>query len=500
MKRLSAIILLACIFTCTAAYAEIRLPSILGSNMVLQRNVDVNLWGTASAGKTVTAKTSWDGRRYRTKADEAGRWCITVSTGEAGGPYTISISDGAELLLENILLGEVWICAGQSNMEMPLCGFMYQPVENSSEHILYSISETPGIRLFNVPRVHSAEPQEDCGGEWQLSCPRNVSTFSAVGYLFGKVLTKAMDGIPVGLISANWGGSRIECWMTEESIDSTPGINHALAKSGTYVTSAPQWLYNGLIHPIKDFKAKGIIWYQGCSNRHNWFDYKNLMVSLVKLWRECWQDEDMPFYFTQLAPYTYDGADFRSLPLVIEAQYQALAELRHSGIAATTDLGSRTCIHPSKKYEVAARLAYLALANDYGIDGVPRPAPTYKAMEPVNDERRGNMLLLSFNNLSARHSWNEPDSFMAYREEGCPPPGGFEITGEDKVWYPAKASYRWWENKIEVWSENVKNPVAVRYAFRNFPEDANVKTTMGQPLAPFRTDDWDIEDTGNIDS
>ncbi|MCM1176299.1 MAG: sialate O-acetylesterase [Clostridium sp.] len=499
MKRLFTVISLLAIFACVAK-AEIRLPSILGSGMVLQRNSEVRLWGTASEGKTVTVKTSWDGKRYRAKADETGKWSLKVHTGEAGGPYSISISDGQELVLENILLGEVWICAGQSNMEMPLCGFMYQPVENSAEHILYAMSETPNIRMFNVPRIQNTEPQDNCGGEWLLSSPRNVSTFSAVGYLFGKVLTKAMDGIPVGLVSANWGGSRIECWMTEEAIDATKGINHGIAKSGTNATSAPQWLYNGLIHPIKDFKAKGIIWYQGCSNRHNWFDYKKLMVSLVKFWRECWGDEDMPFYFTQLAPYTYDGVDFRSLPLVVEAQYQALAEIPHSGIAATTDLGNRTCIHPAKKYEVAARLAYLALANDYGIDGVPRPAPTYKDMETVDDERRGKMLVLSFNNLSPRHSWNEPDSFKAFEDDGYCTPGGFEIAGEDRVWHPAKASFRWWENKIEVWSGEVENPVAVRYAFRNFPADANVKTTLGQPLVPFRTDDWPVEDIGNINS
>ena len=483
-----------------AMHAEVRLPSVLGSNMVLQRNTEVNLWGTAEAGKTVTVETSWNGAKYKVKADSEGAWSLKVVTGEAGGPYTITFSDGRKTVLDNILLGEVWICGGQSNMEMPVCGFMYQPVEGSSKAILYSATETPNVRMFTVPRKSAKEPQVDCGGEWMVSNPEGVCSFSAVGYFFGKALTQALGGIPVGLISANWGGSRIECWMTEEAIDGTEGINHEIAKNGNGETSAPQMLYNGLIHPVKDFTAKGFIWYQGCSNRHNWFDYKNLMVSLVKFWRESWGNAEMPFYYTQLAPYTYEGDNLRSLPLVIEAQYQAMAEIPHSGIAATTDLGNRTCIHPSEKIQVGERLAYLALANDYGLKGIPRPAPTFKEMEVIKDERRGNMLVLSFNNLSKIYEWNDPDSFQGYRKDGYCTPAGFEIAGEDKVWHKAKGNYRWWENRIEVWSEDVPDPVAVRYAFCNFPADANVVTTMGQPMPPFRTDNWEIpaEEIGKI--
>ena len=299
--------------------AKVGLPSILGDNMVLQRNTEVNLWGSADAGKTVTVETSWNGKKYRTKSDDNGKCSLKVATGEAGGHYSIIISYGEKLVLENILLGEVWICGGQSNMEMPVCGFMYQPVENSSEHILYAASETPNIRLFTVPRKESTVPLEDCESEWLLSLPENVSAFSAVGYFFGKALTKAMNGIPIGLVTANWGGSRIECWMTKEAINAIEGINHEVAMGGKGATAAPELLYNGLIHPVRHFTAKGFIWYQGCSNRLNWYDYKKLMVALVELWRAEWGNEKMPFYYTQLAPYTYDGDDFRSLPLVIEA-------------------------------------------------------------------------------------------------------------------------------------------------------------------------------------
>lgn len=478
--------------------AEVRLPSILGNNMVLQRNTEVNLWGSAAAGKTVTVETSWNGEKYRTKAGPDGRWSLKVATSDAGGPYSIVISDGEKLVLDNILLGEVWICGGQSNMEMPMCGFMFQPVENSVGHIVYSASETPDIRLFTVPRTDSAEPLDDCESEWLTSLPENVSNFSAVGYLFGKALTKAMGGIPVGLVSSNYGGSRIECWMPEETVAAIEGIDQKVATGGTGATGAPGRLYNAMIHPVRNFTAKGFIWYQGCSNRLNWYDYKKLMIALVKCWREEWGNEKMPFYYTQLAPYEYDGADFRALPLVVEAQYQALSEIPYSGIAATTDVGNKVCIHPSRKFQVAERLAWLALANDYGYTGVPRPAPTYKEMEIVRDENRGNMAVLGFNNLS-NGGWSEPDSFKAYENNGYCSLGGFEIAGADRVWHKAHASLRWWENRIEVWSEAVEEPVAVRYAFRNFPAEASVMTTMGQPLAPFRTDDWPVDDIGRTE-
>ena len=253
-----------------------------------------------------------------------------------------------------------------------------------------------------------------------------------------------------------------------------------------------------MIHPVRNFTAKGFIWYQGCSNRLNWYDYKKLMIALVKCWREEWGNEKMPFYYTQLAPYEYDGADFRALPLVVEAQYQALPEIPYSGIAATTDVGNKVCIHPSRKLQVAERLAWLALANDYGYTGVPRPAPTYKEMEIVRDENRCNMAVLGFNNVS-NGGWSEPDSFKAYENNGYCSLGGFEIAGADRVWHKAHASLRWWENRIEVWSEAVPEPVAVRYAFRNFPAEASVMTTMGQPLAPFRTDDWPVDDIGRTE-
>ena len=362
MKRfcLAAMMLLAA----APVAARVKLPAVLGSNMVLQRNTEVNFWGGATPNSRVRVTPSWNGRSYETRADDAGRWALKVPTGEAGGPYTVTVSDGDPVVLENVLLGEVWICSGQSNMEMPVGGFLHQPVEGSAEAVA-AAGDCPGIRMFTVPKVSSESPREDCEAAWQCSTPASVRSFSAVGYFFGRMLCRVLD-VPVGLITPNWGGSAIEAWMTVEAIDSTPGIDHALAKSGTYDNSIPQRLYNGMILPVCRFTAKGFIWYQGESNRRNWFDYEALQVSLVDLWRATWGDGRMPFYITQLAPYAYEGASLRSLPLVVEAQYRAAARLEHAGVAATTDLGMPSCIHPARKREVGERLAWLALANDYG--------------------------------------------------------------------------------------------------------------------------------------
>lgn len=475
MKRffLAAVVLLLAV----QAEAEVKLPALLGSNMVLQRNTEVNFWGEASPRSRVLLTASWDGRTYDAKADAEGRWAMKIATGEAGGPYTVTVSDGKEVVLDNVMLGEVWVCSGQSNMEMPVSGFMFQPVEGAVDAIA-DAGMYPGIRMFTVPKVSSKTPLDDCDAAWQTATPASVGQFSAVGYFFGRMLYKAL-GIPVGLITPNWGGSTIEAWMTVDAIDATPGIDHAVAKSGTYDNSIPQRLYNGMILPVCRYTAKGFIWYQGESNRRNWYDYKALQVSLVKLWRNAWGDAKMPFYYTQLAPYRYEGDELRSLPLVIEAQYRALAEIPHSGIAATTDLGNPTCIHPARKREVGERLAFLALANDYGVTGLPAPAPVYKSME-----RDGNKLVLTFDNLPVR-AQNGVDSFVAFGPEGYCRPGGFEIAGEDRVFHPAVANFKYWDNRIEVSSDRVPDPVAVRYAFRNYCPEANVMRRWGSPLSRF---------------
>lgn len=473
------------LFVITGLNAKVTFPKILCDNMVLKRNTEVNIWGKSTNKKEIRVKTSWNNKTYKGKTDSEGNWIIKVETGDAGGPYTITVDDGEEAFLNNILLGEVWICSGQSNMEFPVSGFINQPNNRSLETILESV-RYPNIRMFTVERNSIDTPQEDCkGGSWLTSNYESVSSFSAVAYYFGRMLNEALD-VPVGVITTNWGGSRIEAWMTKESIEELSTINQEIAFSGNRSESKASVLYNGMIHPLINYTAKGFIWYQGESNREYYFDYKELQKAQINLWRSLWKNEKMPFYFVQLAPYNYDGAEFRSLAMTIEAQTQVLAEVPYTGMASTTDLGHPSNIHPPKKKEVGQRLGFLALSNNYGVKGLPNDAPTFKSMEK---SEKG--LVLSFNNLAKTNDAMEPNSLAGFSENGIRSVKGFEIAGEDQIFYPASARLMWWKNQIEVSSDKVPNPVAVRYAFKNFTE-ANVETTFGIPLVPFRTDTWEI--------
>lgn len=457
--------------------------------MVLQRNNDVNIWGKATPGAQVTIQPSWDDKTYSVKADKKGNWVSKVKTVDAGGPYTLTISDGEPLILDNILLGEVWVSGGQSNMEMRVQGFTNQPIYGALEAIL-NAPKNPQMRFFTVDRAISDSPAEDCGGEWLEASPESVANFSACAYFFGKQLNDILD-IPIGLITSNWSGSSIEPWIEESIYESLEGIdkNASINRSKKEPQQAPGVLYNGMINPIKDFTAKGFIWYQGESNRGYPDDYVVLLSTMINSWREKWGDKDMPFYMVQLAPFPYGKRDGASLPLMIEAQYNVASQLPKVGIAATTDIGSPVCIHPPYKKEVGQRLAILALQNDYGVKGLPLPSPTYKSMKID-----GNKVTLDFNNVMCHPDrWNA-NAFQVYFDDKYQRPVGFEIAGEDQVFYPATGIFTDNSTTIELSSDSVPQPVAVRYYFHNYMPDANVKTGLGQPLAPFRTDNWPIKE------
>lgn len=289
----------------------------------------------------------------------------------------------------------------------------------------------------------------------------------------------------------NWGGSDVAAWMSHEVLKEVPDIDFEKAVSGVDDNTAPASLYENMILPLAPFKARGVIWYQGETNRYNWFDYKNLLVSMVDCWRKTWNDSQMYFYQVSLAPFGYDGDDFRSIGVMNEAQYKAWQDMDYGGIVASVDVGDRECIHAAEKKRLADRLAWLALSEIYGVAGLPMKAPVYRSMTIVSDESRGSVALLEFDNLS--DVWNESDSFYLYDGGYSRIPGGFEIAGADQVFHKADARFLW-GNKIEVWSEAVKEPVAVRYAFKNWCPEANVITTQGQPLMPFRTDEWPVTD------
>ena len=484
MKKI--VCLLTCLLCACFAKAEVRLPAILGDNMVLQRNDEARLWGWADPGKIVRIRTSWNDRTYRARADAQGRWQACVLTTEAGGPYTISISDGKPVTLKNILLGEVWICAGQSNMEMPVQGFLGQPCLHASE-TMRDARLYPDIRLFTVARDSVRTPQEDCGGEWLCPDPATVGAFSAVGYYFGRSLNQYL-GIPIGLVTTNWGGTNIEAWMSEES-NAKLGVDAAYQEKNWDEYYLPcSVLYNGMVVPIAPFKAKGFIWYQGESNRGNWQDYAAMQVELIRQWRELWGNDEMSFYITQIAPYRYSGAEKRRSALLVEQQVLSTQRSPKCAMASTTDIGTYSLIHEPDKRSVGERLSWLALSRDYGLPGVPADAPTYKSME-VKEGR----VIISFNNVCAPGDQSDPRSFNWMDDAGqiVRSVKGFEIAGMDRIFHPAKARLLWMDNQVEAWSEEVPEPVAVRYCFCNYAE-TNLKTTLGQPVVPFRSDDWEI--------
>ena len=484
-KLISLFVLLALVSAgAIAARGELRLPSLLSDGMVLQRNSNVRIWGEASPGARIAIKASWSKKKFSARADTAGHWQIQLPTSDAGGPHTISISgDGNSIALRDILLGEVWVCGGQSNMEMPLDGYFGQPVLGSEEAKRRALRYT-GLRLYTVGRNAAETAQTDCAGSWKSANARNAGDFSAAGWFFATALSDWL-GVPVGMICTAWSGTEIERWMQPGTVDALD-INHGFQDRWRRHNGE---LWNGMVAPLTPFAVKGFIWYQGEANEGNWMDYSTFLPEMVRQWRSAWGEGDIPFYIAQIAPYGRDGSHYRLFPLLAEQQYKALAHIPNSAIAPTNDIGSEKLPHPSDKKSVGERFAALALANTYGLEGVAAAAvPHFESME-VQD---GSAVL----RFAASGQW----SFSSTGADGSSiEPEGFEIAGPDSVFVPAFAKIEyvtgpeglWTGNCIKVWADGVSEPKAVRYAFHNFCEN-NVHTTAGIPLPPFRTDDWRI--------
>jgi len=453
--------------------AEINLPAIFGNNMMLQQNTEVNLWGWAKKGESIQITPSWSSTKYSAKADNTGKWTIKIATPEASNQtYTIAISAGKESInLENVLVGEVWLCLGQSNMEMPMKGFKNQPVEGGNEAIFKS--KNKNIRIITVKRTSSLEPQNDFIGEWQEASPETIKNFSATGYYFGRLLNEMLD-VPVGLILSSWGGSWIESWMSS-NILAKDFKEVKLPKSEEDVKEknrTPTTLYNGMIHPIIGYTIKGAIMYQGESNYDRAAQYPKLFQTFVSEMRRMWGQGEYPFYYCQIAPYNNPPekhGDFNAA-FLREAQDKCSQVIPNSGMAVLMDIGEEFCIHPRKKKVGGDRLAMMALAKTYGMSGYAYESPRFESM--IIEESKA---ILSFENA--------PMWLTSYGKELK----NFEIAGEDKIFYPAKAEIK--RSKVEVSSDKVTKPVAVRYAFKDFVE-ADLFSTEGLPLSSFRTDDW----------
>jgi sialate O-acetylesterase len=310
MYLLRLVIILFLLGISTFTYGEISLPAIFGDHMVLQQKCDAAIWGKATAGKTVRISTSWDKKNYSAQVDKQGNWKTKVKTPKAGGPYEITISDGSPVKLKNVLIGEVWICSGQSNMGMTMKGLHNQPITGSNEAI--ATSANPNIRMITVKHSKSLKPKDDFSGEWKECLPENVLHFSATAYFFGRMIQQVLN-VPVGLISTSWGGTRIEPWMSESGIKKFDWINLSnKCLDGNFSKQTPSVLFNEMVHPVVGYVLRGAIWYQGEKNREEPDQYLKLLPGLVENWRNEWGIGDFPFYYAQIAPYSYKTSKLNS--------------------------------------------------------------------------------------------------------------------------------------------------------------------------------------------
>lgn len=464
--------LLSCTFILNS-YADVRLPALVGNNMVLQRNKPLNIWGWADKGEKVTV--AFRKGTYTAITAANGKWKVQLPAQIAGGPFTMTISGHNTIKLDNILIGDVWVASGQSNMEMPLKG--WGKVLNFEREI--AAANYPEIRLFQVKHTTSTAPQDDVTpweGGWQVCSPQSVPEFSSVGYFFAREIW-AHEHIPVGVIHSSWGGTVAEAWTSGESLKKMPAFADTVKAFEQLATpqspSNPNkttLLYNAMIHPLLPYSIRGAIWYQGEANAGRAYQYRELFPLMIKDWRKQWKNGDFPFYFVQLAnfkekkeqPAESDWAELR------EAQLMTLS-LPNTGMASAIDIGDAKDIHPKNKQEVARRLSLIARAKVYG-EKIPFSGPIYQSRQIT-----GNKVVLTFkyadNGLVAKNGTLK----------------GFEIAGADKKFHWAEASIS--GNKVTVWSRDVTNPVAVRYSWSDNP-DGNLYNGAGLPATPFRTDNF----------
>lgn len=465
-------VLIIC-FSALDGTAKITLPSVIGNHMVLQQKDRVAIWGKASPGATVAVTTSWNQRHYQVKVASDSSWRLKVQTPEAGGPYQIRIGDGQQsILLKDILIGEVWVCSGQSNMEMPVWGFYNQPVLGANDVLAEASNHS--LRLIRYERALSRTPEFDCPSTgWQVSDAEVAGKFSAVGFQFALRLQQKLN-IPVGIIMSTWGGTMIEGWMSESSMKLFPSDDKTVKPvAGKMNKNEPSLLYNAMIHPFAGFGIKGMIWYQGEQNRCNPKIYDQLMEAMVADWRKKWAAGEWPFYYVQIAPYQYRDTIGPAAPLR-EAQARASHRIPKSGMVVSMDAGERNAIHPRKKSVISKRLLYWALANDYGYKGLAYQSPEYDALQsPVQIE--GTKVRISFTHAS-RGLMTDGSVLNA-----------FEVAGADRRFYPAQARIK--GKFIELESDQVTRPVAVRYGFKDYAE-CHLFNVEGLPVAPFRTDNW----------
>ena len=486
------------------ARADVKVPAIFGSHMVLQRDQKDRVWGWADAGESITVKIT--GQSHATKAGDDGAWHVMLDPMPAGGPHTLVIEGKNTLKLDDVLVGEVWICSGQSNMQWPVAAARDPDLEIAT-------AKYPLIRFITVPNFGTQEPQKDFKGRWQPCRPDTVGGLTAVGYFFGRRLFQMLD-IPIGLINDAWGGSACEAWIRRDILaanekyapmlkrwaklekdfaDWKTAADRAKAE-GKAAPAAPRNLaslmggnsrpgniYNGVLKPTIGYGIRGVIWYQGESNAGKAYQYRDLFPLMINSWRDEWGQGDFSFYWVQLADFLPETSDPKESAWaeLREAQTMTL-KLPKTGEAVIIDLGEGKDIHPRNKLDVANRLARWALARDYGVK-IAYQSPAFKAME-----KQKKKIIIDFD-----HVGRGLNTFDVAE------PRGFTIAGSDRKFVNAKAKIIA-PNAIEVWSDSVVEPVAVRYAWADNPV-CNVYSSDGLPLTPFRTDDWPGATIHNVD-
>ena len=506
----------------TLAHADVKMPTLFADHLVLQQGKPVPVWGSAAADEDVTV--SFAGQTQVTRADLDGKWRITLSPLVANAtPQEMVISGKNTVTLKNLLVGEVWVCSGQSNMQWTV-----SQAANAEQEI--AGANFPQIRMFNVERATSMEPATDVKGSWQEANPANTGKFSAVAYYFGRHLHQVLK-VPVGLINTSWGGTRVEAWTSRESLEERPcaaqmlsdwdGIRqewNAEAENAKFETAKAEWqalvkklneenaklpadqkkkappaprpsddpnktphhpavLFNAMVAPLIPYALQGSIWYQGESNQKRAFQYQELLPNMINDWRTRWNDE-FSFYIVQLAnfgngqPIAKDAGIADTWAELQEAQYLTAITLPKTGLAVINDIGEEKDIHPKNKQEVGRRLALWALAKDYGRADTVHSGPMYQ-----NSVIEGDKVRVQFDHIGGGLKTRNGDELKH-----------FQIAGADQKWVWAQAKIE--NNEVIVSNPEVPNPVGVRYAWAAWPEGANLINAEGLPASCFRTDEF----------
>ena len=475
MKRtILAAVMMALMLGAGSVLADVKLSGVFGDDMVIQQEQPIRVFGWAEPGEKVTAELA--GKTTSVTAGNNGYFRVELPAMKADGKtHTLTIKGKNTIKLSDVVLGEVWICSGQSNMEWTVGRTL-----NAKEEI--AAADHPQIRLFNVPgHVSGPIPLDDPRGKWQICAPNNISGFSAVGYFFGRALQKELN-VPIGLVGTNWGGTRIEPWtppvgfrQVSELNDYVESLNSPKPKGGA------THIYNGMVHALTPLSVRGAIWYQGESNAGDGLRYEYLKEALVKGWREVFQNNELSFYWVQLANFQNPnnnpaGGGWGS---VREGQRRAL-RIPNTGMAVIIDIGNARDIHPKNKQDVGARLALWALAKDYGRD-VVCSGPLYRNMEVQSEKIR-----ISFDHIGG--------GLMTGKKEGLNPTE--EVTGAELTHFAIQAGdgkWHWAKAKIDgetvvVWAEGVSDPKHVRFGYQSNPVGINLYNKAGLPASPFSTD------------